>query len=82
MVGGRSFIVGGRMALGVAGGDLMVRLTGTDYVAALHEFNVRPMTLGGRALRHYLLVADAAVASDADLAAWIARATAPEFEAR
>jgi hypothetical protein len=82
MVGGRSFMVGGRMVLGVAGDDLMVKLAGADYDAALRERNVRPMTLGGRALKHYLLVAGAAVASDADLGKWIARAIAPESEAR
>jgi len=82
MVGGRSFLIDGRMALGVVGDDLMVRLTGTDYEAAVGEPGVRPMTLGGRALKNYLLVAPTAVATDTDLASWIRRATAPESEAR
>jgi hypothetical protein len=82
MIGGRSFMVGGRLALGVVGDDLMVRLTGADYEAALHEPNVRPMTLGGRALKNYLLIAPTGVATDADLASWLDRATAPGSEAR
>ena len=82
MVGGRSFMVGGRLVLGVVGDDLMVRLTGADYDAALHEPNVRPMTLGSRTIKNYLLVAPAAVAADADLVSWLERATAPESGAR
>ena len=78
MVGGRAFMVGGRLALGVVGDDLMVRLTGAAYEAALEEPHVRPMTLGGRRLKSYLLVGPAGVASDANLAAWIDRATEPE----
>src|SRR6476659_7686757 len=82
MVGGRSFMVGGRLVLGVVGDDLMVRLTGADYKTALHEPNVSPMTLGGRTLKNYLLVAPTAVADDGDLVAWLERATRPESEAR
>ena len=82
MVGGRSFMVNGRLVLGVVGDDLMVRLTGADYDAALHEVGVRPMTLGGRALKSYLLIAPTAVATEADLVSWLERATAPESEAR
>ena len=82
MVGGRSFMVDGRLVLGVVKDDLMVRLAGADYAAAMGESNVRPMTLGGRALKHYLLVAPAAIATDADLGRWIRRAAAAEAGAR
>ena len=82
MVGGRSFMVGGRLLLGVVGDDLMVRLTGADYDEALLEAATRPMMLGGRALKNYVLVAPAGVETETQLRAWISRATAPESGAR
>ena len=82
MVGGRSFMIDGRLVVGVVGENLMVRLTGTDYDAALHEPSVRPMKLGSRTLKRYLLVAPPAVAADADLMTWLERASAPESGAR
>ena len=71
-------MVGGRLALGVVGDELMVRLEGSDYEQALVDPQVRPMTLGSRPLKNYLLVAAAAVDTDADLDKWISRATGPE----
>jgi len=78
MVGGRSYMISGRLAVGVVGEELMVRLEGSDYEQALDDPHVRPMTMGGRPLKNYLLVAAAAVDTDADLDRWISRATEPE----
>lgn len=75
MVGGRSFMVGGRLALGVVGDDLMIRADDDSYNDLLAREHVRPMTLGRRALKHYLLVAPEAFRTDAELQAWIDRAT-------
>ena len=40
MVGGRSFMVGGRLALGVVGEDLMIRADDESYVQLLAQANV------------------------------------------
>jgi TfoX N-terminal domain len=74
MVSGRSFMVGGRLALGVVGDDLMIRADDA-YNDLLARAHVRPMTLGGRPLKHYLLVAPEAFQTDGELQAWIDRAT-------
>jgi len=73
MVGGRSFIVGGRMACGVTGDALMVRVSAGDRGAVLLEPHVRPMTLGGRQLAAYVLVDPAGCATEGQLRAWIER---------
>jgi len=76
MVGGRSFIVGGRMACGVTGKALMVRVSAGDRGAVLKESHVRPMTLGGRELAAYVLVDPAGCATEAQLRTWIQRGIA------
>lgn len=43
MSGGIAFMVGGNMAVGVLGEDLMVRLDPADAERALAEEHVRPM---------------------------------------
>ena len=74
MVGGRSFMVDGRMVCGVVGGELMVRLGPADYERAAKEALVRPMTLGGRPLKRCLIVDAPAVETDAQLEEWLRRA--------
>jgi TfoX N-terminal domain len=76
MVGGRSFIVSGRMACGVSGDALMVRVSVGDRGAVLKEPHVRPMTLGGRELAAYVLVDPAGCATESQLRAWIERGIA------
>ena len=73
MVSGRSFIVSGRMACGVSGKALMVRVSPTDRASVLEEPHVRPMTLGGRELAAYVLVDPAGCGTEAELRAWIER---------
>jgi hypothetical protein len=76
MVGGRSFIVGGRMACGVNGDALMIRVSRDERGAVLKEPHVRPMTLGGRELVAYVLVDPPGYATDGQLRAWIERGIA------
>ena len=76
MVGGLSFMVGGRMCCGVTGQALMVRLGADGVASALGEPHVRPMELGGRPLDAFLLVDPAGHRDDADLGRWIDRALA------
>jgi hypothetical protein len=73
MVGGRSFIVGGHLCLGVSGDALMVRVGPEAYEGALAERNVRPLTLGAKHPVGYVLVDPPGIRSEADLARWIGR---------
>jgi hypothetical protein len=73
MVGGRSFIVGGHLCLGVSGAALMVRVGPDAYEHALTEPDVRPLTLGAKHPMGYVLVDPPGVQTEADLARWIGR---------
>ncbi|MEZ5077815.1 MAG: TfoX/Sxy family protein [Solirubrobacterales bacterium] len=71
MFGGIAFMVGGNMAVGVAGEDLMVRLDPTDAERALAEPHVRPMDFTGRPLKGFVYVEPPAIECDEDLADWV-----------
>lgn len=73
MVGGRSFSVRGRMCCGVASGGLMVRVGRAQVASALDEPYVSPMSMGGRPLAAFVIIAPQGVATDALLAAWVQR---------
>ena len=74
--GGLSFLVAGRMCCGVTRDALMVRVGADAGPAALAEPHVTTMTLGGRQLDGYVLVAPEGHADDAALAAWVSRGLA------
>ena len=59
MFGGLAFMVGGNMACGVIGEDLMVRLEAEDAERALSEKHTRPMDFTGRPMKGFLYVAPA-----------------------
>lgn len=70
MFGGIAFMLGGNMAVGVVGEDLMVRL-GPDAERALAEPHVRPMDFTGKPLKSMIYVDAEGIATDADLASWV-----------
>lgn len=70
MFGGIAFMVGGNMACGVIGEELMVRLGPEEAERALVEEHVRPMDFTGKPMRGMVYVAAEGVAADADLAGW------------
>src|SRR5918997_6396572 len=74
MFGGVAFFVGGNMACGVSGEELMVRV-GPDQAADLvaSETAARPMEMKGRPMRGWVLVAADATADDGDLERWVRR---------
>lgn len=74
MVGGRCFLVDGRMCCGVFGQALMVGLDPEEKKRALSLPYVRPMRLGARELAPFVLMDPSAVASDDVLRSWLARA--------
>jgi hypothetical protein len=82
MVGGLSWSVGGRMCCGVTGPALMVRVGADGVGPALAEPHVRPMELGGRPLRAYVLVDPEGCADDIALGAWLERGLAAGTDGR
>ena len=71
MFGGIAFMVGDRMAVGIVGDDLMVRVGPEAHDAALARPHTRPMDFTGRPSRGMVYVAPAGIASDAELARWV-----------
>jgi hypothetical protein len=75
MFGGLAFMVGGHMACGIAGDELMLRLGETGADDALDKPHVRPMDFTGRPLKGMVFVASPGLEGDG-LNAWVTRATA------
>ena len=77
MFGGVGFMVGGNMACGVSGKELMVRVGPAAHDAAMKEPHVRPFDLsGGKPPKGWLLVRPAGLKADADLKRWVKRGVA------
>ncbi|MGH2954115.1 MAG: TfoX/Sxy family protein [Solirubrobacterales bacterium] len=72
MFGGICFMVAGNMACGVNGDDLIARIGPEAAEAALGEVHVSDFDLTGRPMRAWVMVAAEGVASDEDLARWVA----------
>jgi TfoX/Sxy family transcriptional regulator of competence genes len=73
MFGGIAFMVGGKMAVGIIGDDLMVRVGPESHDAALKLAHVRPMDFSGRPMKGYVYVAPQGIRTKAALLKWIDR---------
>ena len=73
MFGGLCFLLGGNMACGIVGEELMVRVGPDAYETCLGLPHAREMDFTGRALRGMVYVAAEGLAEDRDLAAWVER---------
>ena len=71
MFGGVAWMLGGNMAAGIVGEELLVRLDEEDRERALAEPNVHPFEMGGRTTRGFVLVGPEGVADEAELARWV-----------
>ena len=71
MFGGIAFMLEGKMAVGVTGEELMVRLDPADVERALAEDGVRRMDFTGKPLKGFVYVAPDRIASGEDLAEWV-----------
>lgn len=78
MFGGIAFLLGGNMAVGVNGEDLIVRVDPAQTDALLKEPGAKPFDLSGSrgAPAGWLLVAPAGYRTDAALRTWVARGVA------
>jgi TfoX/Sxy family transcriptional regulator of competence genes len=73
MFGGVAFLVNGNMAVGVVKSELMVRVGPDAHAAALREPHARPMDFAKRPMKGFVFVAEAGLAEDAQLSAWVER---------
>ncbi len=73
MFGGICFMVGGNMAVGVTGSDLMVRPGPDDFEAAMALPHARPMDFTGRPMKGFVYVEPAGFAAEESLAEWVER---------
>ncbi len=71
MFGGLAFLVGDRMAIGIIGDDLMVRVGPDAYDEALAQPHARPMDFTGRPMKGMVYVAPAGIGTEPDLARWV-----------
>ena len=75
MFGGIAFLLAGNMAVGVVGGDLMVRVPPGEYDDCLRQPGARPFDLTGRVMKGWVIVSGD-VLDDDTLADWVERGTA------
>ncbi|MGH2625604.1 MAG: TfoX/Sxy family protein [Anaerolineales bacterium] len=68
--GGIGFLIGGNMAVGVIGKDLLVRVGPENHEAAMKSKHARAFSLTGRPARGWVLVRPPGLASKADLSTW------------
>ena len=73
MFGGLCFLVGGNMACGIVGDELMLRVGADAYDDCLAQPHAREMDFTGRAMKGMIYVATDGFAEDEDLAAWLER---------
>jgi TfoX/Sxy family transcriptional regulator of competence genes len=76
MFGGLCYTVGGNMAVGVTGGDLMVRMDPDSADAALAEPGARPMDFTGKPMRGFLYVGPEGTGTARSLQRWVDRGVA------
>jgi hypothetical protein len=76
MFGGLAFLIGGHMACGIVGEELMLRLGEEGADAALDEAHTRPMDFTGRPIKSMVYVAPPGFAEEAALERWVLRAVA------
>jgi hypothetical protein len=71
MFGGIVFMLGGNLACGVMGEELIVRLGPEGAERALADENTRPFDFTGRPMKAWIVVAADGLGSDEQLAGWV-----------
>ncbi|MFT3699772.1 MAG: TfoX/Sxy family protein [Kofleriaceae bacterium] len=74
MFGGIAFLFDGKMFIGVADNDLMVRVGPEAHAASLAKPNVRPMDFTGKPMVGYVFVGPKGTKTDDAVAAWSTQA--------
>ena len=76
MFGGLTFMVGGHMACGVVGDELMVRVGPDAYPEALKNSHAREMDFTGTPLKGFVFVEPKGFATEENLREWLDQAVA------
>ena len=77
MFGGLAYLIGGNMACGVHGDELIVRADREESDALIaSEAGARKFDMTGRPMRGWLLVAPEGTADDGELERWVRRGEA------
>lgn len=71
MFGGLCFTLGGNMAVGVQGSELMVRMDPELGETVVTEPHVRPMDFTGKPMKGFIYVASEGVKTEKKLARWV-----------
>lgn len=71
MMGGLCFMVDDKMALGISGEDLMVRLDPEIRARALKRKGCREMDFAGRPMKAFVFVGPEGTRTDKDLLGWV-----------
>ena len=82
MMGGLTFMVNGKMCLGVSKDDLMVRLAPEVYDAALERPGCREMNFTGRPMRGFVFVGPEGLGTEKELEYWLELALTFNNEAK
>jgi TfoX/Sxy family transcriptional regulator of competence genes len=71
MFGGIGFMLQGKMACGVIGGDLIIRVGPEGYQRALQEPHVKEFDMTGRPMTGWVVVTEGGYRAEADLSSWV-----------
>ncbi|MCI0544240.1 MAG: TfoX/Sxy family protein [Actinobacteria bacterium] len=76
MFGGIAFMIGGHMAVGVSGEELMVRVGKEAHDEAVARRGARIFDLSARPIRGWIVVSAEGFPTEADLDAWVSQGVA------
>ncbi|SEL58442.1 TfoX N-terminal domain-containing protein [Chitinophaga rupis] len=76
MMGGLTFMVDGKMCVGIMKDELMCRIDPMEYAEALQRKGCHEMAFTGRPLKGFVLIAAEGMQAAADFNYWIRRALA------
>lgn len=71
MMGGLTFMVDGKMCVGIIKNDMMVRINPEIYEEALKKPGCKEMDFTGRPMKGYVMIEPDAIDMDEDLDYWI-----------
>ena len=74
MMGGLTFMVNGKMCVGIFKNDLMVRIDPEQYEDALDKKDCRVMDFAGRPMKGFVLVGPEGTKGKKDLSYWVSLA--------
>jgi len=76
MMGGLTFMVNGKMCVGILNDDLMLRISPDEYIHALERNGCREMDFTGRPMKGFVFVGPEGTRTKKDLSYWTSLALA------